>query len=498
MSDGRLKRIADWTVRLGLPIGVFVVVLAVFFSEHMGVLHEVALVSPASAAPGDPLPLRAMVLTDLNAPEGPRIVSLPVDVTLRALDGTTLLERRLEASPVGGADGVIQIPADAPTTVVLRATARRDGEAVATVSRTYELSEAPPPAELVGRLAQATAHFDEGPMELVAGRVPPSAFTSRVVGGACVPEAPCEILVHVGAPAALVRLAPSPAITLGESPSEATAGLARLVLTVHGPDAGVTLEAVRDGAVVARRPLRLPVALATPGLTIEDRVAVPVGAGPTMQVHVVGQPAGFILDAYAAGRWSETASVAASAEPFEGPLRLQRGSSGGLWRVQVRTDRFSSRRAASRFVLRAGSDLEAAIAELDRMAEAPPTPEGPDELRFAWAAAALEVGHYEVPRSVRGYEQDRAVLEARRSKLRVAALLAMLLGLSVLATLLLRRGVGAAREAQRVMEATGDPELATAAHRRRTLLSALAIVATMLLAFVAAGAMIVVRAHLLE
>ncbi len=485
----------DWIVRLGVPLAVLVTVLAVFFGEELGVDHEVSLFTGA-ARRGHPMPIRAVVLTGLHRPEGPALASLPVDVTLRAPEGAELGRTRLGASPAGGADGAIAIPADAPDVVELRAVARLEGRGVATATRRLDLREVPAPETLEGRLAHGTAHFSEGPIELTFEGPAPSVLATRVVGGACVPEHPCEVLVHVGAPGARVRFAPSPAISPGAAPAAPTAGLARLVVTVHGPEAQILLEALKDDLVVARRAVRLPVALATPGVTIADRLRVPDGGAPSIHAMVLGDRPGVIVDGYAEGRWIATASVTPRDTAFEPPLAL----GPGVHLLQVHTDPFTATHAATRFVATRAVSIDRALAALaalggDLPEEVPP---GPDELRFAWSAASLEVGHYELPAPVRGYEQDLAALVARQRLLRTVALVAMGLGLVVLVLVFLRRGISAALEAQRVMEATGDPELASARHRRRTLLSALAIVATVVLAFLAAGAMIVARARLLE
>ncbi|MEZ4337230.1 MAG: hypothetical protein R3B82_11445 [Sandaracinaceae bacterium] len=493
--SGAKRAVWEWALRLVVPLAVLIAVLAVFFGEEMSIDHEVSLFSGA-ARRGAPLPVRAVVLTGLERPEGPELVSLPVEVTLRATDGRTLVEAHLGASPAGGADGVLTIPDDAPDVVELRAVARLEDRGVATATRRLDLREHPAPATLEGRLAHGTAHFSEGPIELTYEGPAPSVLSSRVVGGACVPETPCEILVHVGAPAALVRFAPSPAVGLGAAPDAPTEGLARLVVTVHGPEAQVLLEAVRDDLVVARRAVRLPVALATPSLVVDDRLHVPEGGAPTTRVEVLGDRPGVIVDAWADGEWEATSSVTPRDTPFEPPLTLR----PGLHLLQVRTDPFSSTRAATRFVATRDLSLDAALARLaalgaDRPDEVPP---GPDALRFAWSAASLETGHYELPAPIRGFDQDRAALDGRQRTLRIAALVAMTLGIVVLVLVFVRRGVDAAREAQQIMAATGDPELSSDRHRRRTLLSALLIVATVTLAFVAAGAMIVARARLLE
>jgi hypothetical protein len=164
--------------------------------------------------------------------------------------------------------------------------------------------------------------------------------------------------------------------------------------------------------------------------------------------------------------------------------------------VQVRADAFSSDRAAVRtFLVRErGESAERAVerAGIEEVPGASP------ELRLAWAAARTEEELSSLPARVSGRAADEARVEARRNTLRIAALIALALGLVIAAVAFFRRGVGAALEAQRIMDATGDPALASASHRRRTLASALILVLTLLLALLGAATLIVARAHLLS
>jgi hypothetical protein len=391
----------------------------------------------------------------------------------------------------------VTVPSDAPSELALEAVAHVDGEPVASVVRPLEITGEPPAAELVGRRAHGVRLFDPGPVEPVGDAVAPSPLEVRIAGGACVPEARCDVLVHVGVPPAAVRIAPTELVDV-EAPSETaeTSGIVRLPVVIHGPEGHVVLEASRGGEVVAERELQLPVALATPAVRLDRRV-VPEGEAPRLRVSVLGDRPGVIVDAYRAGGWAATGSMA----PPEGEVDAPFGAlPPGLWRLQVRTDPFSARHAAQRLVAVgvAVGDLDDAMARIGRLGGDATAPPGPPEDRFAWAAASVEMGHRALPAAVSGFSADQARLEARQAKLRLAALVALVLGLLVLGVVLARRGVESALEAQRVMEATGDPELTTARHRRRTLLSALAIVATVLLAFVGAAALIVARAHLLE
>lgn len=481
-QPSRLRRVADWLLRIGLPSAVLAIVMAVFWGERLGVDHEVQLVAPSSVEPGGALPVRALVFGDIGSDSGPTLSSRPVDLRLRDADGRLLLEERFEPSPAGGADGNLTIPENAGGTLSLQAIARgADGEALASAQAAVAIGAAEP-APVEGRIAGALQRLSLGDVEVLGEAPAPDVLDARVVGAACVPEAPCTLLVHVGAPAAAIRLVgteSAEAVGEGSAPTE---GLARVHLMTHGPEAVAELEALRDGEPVARRPIQIPTALATPGLALSARV-IDAGEVPELTIDVLGDRPGVIVDAYLDGRWRRTASLARPTEPVALPFEL----SAGVWTLQVRTDPFSAERAAVRRL--------AVGAPPPDVASAPP---GDEADRMAWASADQEVRVRRLPEPVRGLPQDLAKLAERQARLRAAALVAIVLGVVVLVIVFLRRGVDAALEAQRVMDSTGDPELMSARHRRRTLLSSLAIVATVAIAFVGAAALIIARARLLE
>lgn len=471
------RRAVQLAVRVGLPLAILAVVIAVFLGERMTIDHELSLAIPDAAAPGSSMPARALLFDRLEMPDGPRLTSAPVELSLVDRDGRVRARATLVASAAGGAEGAIDVPRELSGWIDVVAVARQDGEAVASVHTALEVRRDPPGVEPQGRIAGDLQRLELGP---VTGAAPPSALEVRVVGGACVPEERCEVLVHVGEPAASVALAPAPSVT-SEPRGAETSGLVLLPVVVHGPEAHVELVATRGGEEVARRPLRLPVALATPALDIPDR-ALDGGERPHLRARVLGDRPAILVEAFRAGRWERTGSFAASERATPLPFEL----SPGLWHLQVHTDPFSAERSAVRLV------------ELGERAIAADAPPGPDALRFAWSAAAHEEAIYPLPDGVSGRAEDLARLEARQRTLRIAAVIALVLGLLVAAVLFSLRGLEAAQEAQAVMEATGDPELASARHRRRTLLSALALVATTLLAFLGAAAIVVARAHLFE
>jgi hypothetical protein len=492
-------RYLELTLKIGVPIAIFGVVAAVFFSEGAAIEHELSIIAPQAAAPGEDVPIRALVFDRVEDLDGGSLASAPVEARLVDRGGRVVARTTLRASPAGGADGSLHMPSSARGWIALEAIARRDGEVVATVRTSIEARRDPPRDPIAARSAGRLQHFEPGEVEILAGD-PPSPFDVRVAGGTCVPEARCEILIHVGTPPAAVRIAPSNAITLEPASDRSeTNGLVSIPLTVHGPEASVDLIVSRAGVDVAKRNLRLPVALATPAIETSARV---LARASDLQLHleVLGDRPGAILDVYRDERWARTLSFRPRERARIAPLLAP-----GLQRLQVHTDPYSAERSAVRMVAirREGESVEDAVdralGELAQIEGAiGGAPAGPPDLRIAWAAATVEDGIRLLPEAVSGYTEDAARLEENQRALRFAALVAIVLGLAAIAILFVRRGVDAALEAQRVMDATGDPELASARHRRRTLLSALLLVATVLLAFALAATIVVLRARLLE
>jgi hypothetical protein len=480
-----LRRVADLAVRVGLPLAVVAVVIAVFLGERMSIDHEVSIMVPDAVEPGARVPVRAFVFEDIESDTGARLGRLPVEVQIIDRRGVIRGRTRLRRSIAGGSEGELELPDDLTGWIGVRAIARAGGEIVATSEASIHARRDPPAIDLIprgGRTELAT--FALGP--ITASGAAPSPFDVRVAGGACVPESRCDLLVHVGDPAASITIAPSAAVTV-EGTSAPTSEIARLPVVVRGGEASVELVASRDAQEVARRALRIPIALATPALHIERRVGT--SRRPRMRIEVLGARDGIIVDAYRDGRWRHTGTVRPSDREITLPYDLE----PGLWRLQVRTDLFSAQRSAVRLVVvhEPGTSSDQAIRELGD------APGGPDD-RLAWLSAQTEDTFMPLPEAVSGYAEDIGRLEARQRVLRSAAGGALLLGILIAAILFLRRGVDAAQVAQRVMAATGDPELASSRHRRRTLLSALAIVATVLVAFIGAAAIIAARAHLFE
>ncbi|MFK7990627.1 MAG: hypothetical protein AB8I08_31685 [Sandaracinaceae bacterium] len=478
-TSSPLRRLSNWGVRLVLPLAVFGAVLSVFLGEMVSIDHELQLIAPRQAPPNRPIAVSALLFEDLTDLGRPELV--PAEVEVWVVDGETEVARvTLTPSPAGAAMG--SIPGLPQGDFTVRALAIVDGQDAASLESRLRVAVDAQPLPWSPRLAHAAQHFSLEPVEPVGIAAVPEPFDMRVRGGLCVPETPCALLVYGGSPPVSLRLVGSAAITPGDPPDPAieTRGLVALPFVAHGPDVSAVVEAMRGGELVARRGIQIPIALGTPGLErIEDDP-------PTFRAHVLTDRP-IIVDGFSRGHWERSWVFEDAGRPF-----VLDGATG--WgRIQVRQNPFSSDHAASSFVV-GHEEGDSGPFDGDSL-QAPP---GPTPLRREWVAAVGSAGVIPMPDAVSGRAEDEARISARQGLLRGVALAAIVLGMLVLALVFVRRGVDAAVEAQQIMANTGDPELMSQRHRRRTLLSALAIVATALAAFLGAAAVVIARARLLE
>lgn len=476
-------------LRVAVPIALAIVGYAVLGSQRWTIDHELQLVAPEAVRPGDPIPVRALVFDGADDPEGGALVPARVDVALRDAADRTLAETTLEPSATATSEGALE-PRALEDGVALRLVAQartEDGEVVATASRPLLVAADAPPAPLTGRIGLPLAHLDLGPITAEATGVPLPPLDVRVAGGTCVPEEPCELWIDAG-DADEVTIDDTPAVSVAQRSSR-DGGLVQLVVVPHGPEAAIDLTASRLGQPLARRTVRLPIALATPWLHALRVVrAEPIA----IEAHAPPGRDSMILDVFRDGRWIRTATIAPATTELPAPL-----DAPGLYLLQLRADAYGSgERAATRYVLYApegssGVSLDRARALLAAAGVELADPEATDP-RMLLAGAEEEART--LPAAVSGLEEDRARLAARRHRLYVIATIALLLGIAVLATTLLRRGLGAAEQARDVMSEAGDPDARSARTRARMTVAVLAIVGAVALALLAGAATILARA----
>jgi hypothetical protein len=451
-----LRGVSGGRVALGLALlAVATPAVAVLLFDRVGVDAEIVLIAPDAARPGDTLPLRVLLYRDLDAPGGPSLATAPVRVELRAGD-VPLRIGHLGAGAVPGAEGAIEVPS-APGVRPLSVVAMAEG--FGEVARPLRIATSPPAAPREPLPLGALT-------ELRVGR---DAVRLRIVGGACVPETPCQVLVD---PAETRSIAVRPSSSVRPLPSPPGA----LGVEVHGPEGATELEV--GGEIVS---LQLPVMLGVPGLRVDRRDAA--APRPRLETVVLTEGRPVIVDAFHEGRWAQTWS-------FEGGGVRRWGGDADLvegdWVLQARASLFDTRRVLP-VALRVTGDRSDAARPPEWFARAP----------TAWSLAAREREIRRLPEPVSSLPAAREALVTRRGQLRAAAAAALVLGILLAAVAFLRRAIRSAETARRVLDAShvaaGEASLAPT-RRRALLLDALGLALLAILALVAGAALLVVRA----
>jgi hypothetical protein len=473
-------------IRFALPLALLAIGYAVLVSEQWSVSHELQLVAPEEVRPGDPIPVRAFVFGSVEHSEGGELVAAHVTVELRA-DSTALSRLSLRPSVQSTSEGNLPAVTDQRTLLQLVGVARNEeGEIIATAMRPLAITANARPLPLRGRIGLALQHLDLGPVMMeMAGDAAPS-FDVRVAGGTCVPEEPCELWIDA-APADQVTIEDTPQASIVQR-SSVDQGLIHFVIVPHGPEVAIELLASRLGQPMARRTVRLPIALATPWLS-----APRMSRGFEIDTEVHAPPGSdqLILDVFHDGSWIHTETTNPGRTLVSVP-----DSGPGLYLLQVRADPYGGERVAARYVLVSPTaSFEHTRSWLDQagvhLADPPDT-----DPRMLLAGAEEEVRT--LPVAASGLDADRARVQERRHRLHVIAAVALGVGIFVFVLLLLRRGFGAAAEAQTVMQEAGDSEAKSRRNRLRMTLSVLAIVGGVALALLAGAAILLARAAMIE
>lgn len=449
--NGRRSELAVAVVAGATAIAL---VYAMLVSERAAVTHALQLAAPDAVAPGADVPLRTFLLFGVSVGDAPTLTAS--EVTVELLEGDRVLaSTTLAASPTSTAEGVLTAP-DRAGDFVLHAVARLDGEIVATVARELSVAADAPPAAPLARLAPPLSQFALGPLVIEPSQLPPPAFDARVAGGVCVPDQPCQVLVDLGADGYDVRFEPGPAVTVTAG-AEHEGRYARLTLQVTGPEGEGVLCALSNGTPVARRGLRLPVALATPTVALREpfvrdgRLAMELAPPPGRTT--------LIADLSRDDRFVRTLTLPGGALDEHGRRSVDLSFEGlpdGVYRVSVRADPFPTDHVIDRIV------------RLGPPAAPPFDADGP--LAFAYHAAALEDEGLTLPTLVSGLEGDRARMESGQGLVRGFAIAAMLVAAVLIVLAVMRRGIASDAQAAKVLREAGATEDERAIrHQRLTL-----------------------------
>jgi hypothetical protein len=471
--NGRRSELAV-AAMAGLTALAFVYAMVV--SERAALDHALQLAAPETARPGDDVPLRAFVLEGIGLGEVPSLTEAEVRVELR-MGESLRASLVLDASATRTSEGTLRAPSEAGH-FELFAEARIGGERVATVRRPLAVTADAPAAPSLAHLTSPLAQFALGPLVVEPSALPPPRFEVRVAGGACVPDQPCGLLVDFGEDGHDLRVVPGAAVR--EAGSIAREGRTlRASVQVTGPEGDLELVALTGGLPVARRSVRLPVALATPWLSLPE----PFVRGGRLVMEVAPPPgrSALIADVSRDGRFVRSVTLPEGTLDGAGRRSAELSFEGlpdGLYRVSLRADPFPTDHVADRLV------------RLGPAAAPPFDVEGP--LAFAFAAAELEDEGLALPAPVSGLEDDRAALEDRRRLVRGLAVAAMLVAAIVLVIAVMRRGLESDAVAAAVLREAGADDHGA---RRQRLTLALTI-AALAFALLAGVALLTVRSFL--
>ena len=474
--------------------------------ERVRVRHDLQIVVDPRAHPGATLAVRAFVLRDVEAPEGPTLAR--TDVTVRMLDskGRELSRTVLRPTALDTMEGAIRLPDAAERSVTLEARARLDSDPELVCRRVVSITDSPPTLALQGRVAGPLQQLSLGSVVRTGLTFAPTPLLPRVLGGACVPEQRCVLLVWVGEPAASVTLRPDPAITvIGEPvPSGPTAGLVELSLRVHGLEANVVLEARQGSELIAERALRLPIALGEVGLLLE-RSLVDRAGDPGLSLALPPGREHAIVDSYVGGQLvaSRTLANVAADVPLRGALAPL---PEGLVRIQARVDRFSSESAGTRllYVRHPGESDAAALHEAltaaSRAAKTDPTEAWLDapppwalgdlQRAMAYALAPLESLRAPLPAAVSGRPAQVARVDHAKHLARFGVAGCLVLAALIVGVSLMRRGLHASEEASSILAEASGPEGRPARADRGERLRVITLALLVVLAFLT-GALLI-------
>lgn len=459
-------------VALGwVGLAAVVLVYAMLVVERQGLRHALHLAAPPQARPGTEIAITGYVFDATTESGLPELVRAEIDVAL--LDGErTLATTHLTQGSLDVAAGVMVLP-EGEGERTIRAVARLDGSIIATSTRPIHLAADAAGSPELSRTAPLLMHFDLGPIVTAAGQLPPPRFDVLVQAGVCVPEEPCTLLVDLGAVGYELELLPGPLVELRGAP-RTDGNYVAIAVAVNGPEGEGELVVRQAGVEVARRTVRLPMALATPWLDVDLARA----RGGTLAVAAVPPPGRttVVLDVFRSDQWIRSVTLEGlSSDDLLGGEPLP----PGIYRIEARADAFRTERVTSR-VLRVGDGGEDAPPLLRR-----------DGLAFELAAAEAEIVGLELPESSSGLEQDRATLDAQKRAVRYIALAGMILAIVLVMATVARRGAVANAQASAVLQMAGSDPAAIA--QRRSNLTLVLLISGLGLGLAGAAALVMAR-----
>ncbi|MBK8172202.1 MAG: hypothetical protein IPK60_17915 [Sandaracinaceae bacterium] len=499
--NSKRERLLNLGIRVLLPLSLAGVLVAVMMGEKARIDVELQLFMQREVKPGEDIAIRGLLLTHLHDAEGPRLETARADLVLRTQGGRVEARTRLVPTAAMSLEGSLHIPSNLSGRYYVEANAVAQGE----TARTFAALDITPrarPLTTRGRSAFFTQQESVAAMQRQPGETPPRVLEPRILGGACIPAAQCDVLVRVGEPASAVELVPSEAIRplpLADEARQETSSIVPVSFTLDGPEGETDLRATRGGRLVGVRRFQVPVALGEPSLSIPESV-VESPARPMLTIRNVETSRAIIVDGFRDGMWERTGVVSEEAAK-QGPVAIPFAPlTPGTWRIQVRTDPFTADSAATRMlrVVERGTPPEAALRSAISLDVTPSQPPPGTDLRAlklhaAYALAAQERDRMNLPEPWSGQRESAEQIARAKWRVRVFGTIGLALIAIVVSLIVARRGLRSASEARALMAEAGDPGASDPKVRRRQTLTLLLMVALIVLFFVTTITFVIAR-----
>lgn len=497
-----MYRIASLLIHIGVPAAAALTLVSVLVMERVDIDYDLQVIAPTTVRPGSSLPIRVHLLGHLRRVEGPELVVKKVYSDLITDTGQRVVRVHLRPSFGNTLDGVLEMPFDLEGSATLRTVAQLDTDQIG-VDIQLSIRRNALPMQTYRRELEPLRQFSAGEVIHHVPVDPPCELDVRVVGGVCVPEQRCDLLVWVGCQHTSVEVARSSAVTPVGSSKVPIESITTITVVIHGPEANLHLF-VRNGAtLLAERAIRLPIALASSSLRLQE-IVVNRAMSPVFRLEDKQEDAGCIVDVYHHNHWLFTHGFEDCLSDIRLPFRPSRP---GIWRIQARRDPFSSDSASVRHFYVRGSQesnqavLGAIVEHLlhrDRFAARVLMQSQDSEIsefnqKVAFLLAGEDADLVPQPKPTTSLEKTRALLLRQRRRTREFSLLFLSLAGLTLGFLVARRGFRAASKARKIMADAGDTKAYTYRKNLQMTLTILAAVTAILLTFVAIAIYIIAR-----
>src|SRR5687768_4046166 len=148
-------------------------------SERVRIADDLQLFAEPAARPGETIALRALLLRDVEAVEGPTLSRAKVRVRLLDAQDRELAATRLLPTEMESMEGILRVPEVARGKLRLEASlegARTERDAHLMVQRSLRVESSVEPRAPVFRSAGALQHLALGRVHTLSDQTPPTPF----------------------------------------------------------------------------------------------------------------------------------------------------------------------------------------------------------------------------------------------------------------------------------------------------------------------------------